>query len=294
MSVVVSDYASLTAAIANWTHRSDLTSGSPPFSDGFIQQAQAQIEKDIPLNNFGNYIRWQESGFLFGQISGGVYPVPSDWLGPKNITVLDGSSGVFPLDFRNVNWLLNTYWLRQAQGRPKYMARQNFGSATLTASIANGTLSVTGVSGGTVQPGQILSDSNTHITETLSVTGLGTGTGGTGTYSVSDSSLSVSSESMSASGSVFIFGPYPDNAYQVQGTYYASAPLLSSTNTTNWMVVNTPALMLAACMVEAAKFLENDAMLQRWQGDYNERLTALVNADKAERWAASTVAVEAG
>jgi hypothetical protein len=60
------------------------------------------------------------------------------------------------------------------------------------------------------------------------------------------------------------------------------------------MVVNTPALMLAACMVEAAKFLENDAMLQRWQGDYNERLTALVNADKAERWAASTVAVEAG
>lgn len=294
MSVAVVDYASLTAAIAFWAHNSLITAGANPYSDSFIQNAQSTIEKDIPEQNFGNYIRFQESGNLFGSIAGGIYPVPSDWLGPKKLTILDGSSGAFPLEFKNVNWLLNTYWLRQSQGRPAYIARENFGSASLTASIASGVATVTQVTTGSVQPGQYLTDGNTNITETLAVTALGTGVGKTGTYNVSDSSLAVSSESMTANGNVFIFGPYPDNAYMLQGTYYASAPLLSLSQTTNWMVLNTPSLLLDACMVEAAKFLEDDAKLQRWQGAYSAKLTALVNADKAERWAASTLAVESG
>jgi hypothetical protein len=140
-----------------------------------------------------------------------------------------------------------------------------------------------------VQPGQYLAGG---ISELLAVTGPVTGTGGIGTYSVSDNTLSVASQAMTGNGNVFVFGPFPDGAYTVQGTYYASAAQLSSTTTTNWMVLNAPALLLAACMMQAAAFLENDQMLSRWGSDYSERLSALVKADKAERWAASQLSIQ--
>lgn len=291
MTVVV-DYASLTQAIADWTHNSILTASDAPYSDGFIQRAQAQIEKDIPAQNFGNYIRFQESGAIYGPINGGIYPVPSDWLGPKKLTVADGSGNIFPLIFVNANWLYNRYPLRTSQGVPAYIARDNFGAASITGSVINGVLTVTAVASGLVQPNQYLTDGNLQILETLAITGAETGTGGVGTYDVSDSSARIGLESMSANGAVFVFGPYPDSAYTLSGTYYASAPLLSAKTTTNWMVLNAPSLLLAACMMQAAAFLKDVAMLQMWGADYAERMGALVQADKAERWAASQLVTQ--
>jgi hypothetical protein len=291
MTVVV-DYPTLTQAIADWSHNALLTAGPTPYSDGFIQRAQAQIEKDIPAQNFGNYIRFQESGFLFGAITGGIYPVPSDWLGPKKITVADGSGNTFPLQFVNTNWLYNRYPMRTSQGVPAYIARDSFGSATLTGSIAAGLLTVITLGGGSVQPGQYLTDTTGAIGETLAVTGTESGTGGLGTYDVSDATLTVGIESMAANGNVFVFGPAPDGAYTLQGTYYASAPQLSSSTTTNWMVLNASSTLLAACMMQAGAFLKDQAMVQMWSADYGERIGALVQSDKAERWAASTLSIQ--
>lgn len=287
MTVVV-DYPSLTQAIEDWSHNALLTAGPTPYSDGFIQRAQAQIDKDIPAKNFGNYIRFQESGNIYGPINGGIYPVPSDWLGPKKLTVADGAGNIWPLIFTNTNWLYNRYPQRTSQGLPAYMARDNFGSATITGSVINGLLTVTNTAAGAIQPNQYLTDGGNQINETLAVTG----NAGTNSWSVSDSTIVVGSETITASGSVFVFGPYPDAAYTLSGTYYAAAPLLNASNTTNWMVSNVPTLLLAACMMQAAAFLKDQAMLQMWSADYAEKLGALVLADKAERWASSQLVVQ--
>jgi len=95
---------------------------------------------------------------------------------------------------------------------------------------------------------------------------------------------------------VFIFGPYPDSPYIIQGTYYAKAPLLSAAQATNWMVDSNEAadVLLAACMVEAGVFLKDLTMVQTWEARYQTKLKALVDQDKAERWGAGTLAVNVG
>lgn len=95
-------------------------------------------------------------------------------------------------------------------------------------------------------------------------------------------------------GTNFVFGPYPDQSYSVQGTYYGIAPLLSKSNTTNWIVDAAPMMFHAYCMVEAGKFLKDAQMAQSWQAVANDKLTALINQDKAERFSGATLAIELG
>ena len=99
-----------------------------------------------------------------------------------------------------------------------------------------------------------------------------------------------------AVGSVFIFGPSPDGAYSVAGTYYARAPVLSASAavTSTWMTNSAPNLLLSGCLREAYKFLRNAETMQMWDGIYQQRLKALVDRDKAERWSAGTMSVELG
>lgn len=92
----------------------------------------------------------------------------------------------------------------------------------------------------------------------------------------------------------FIFGPYPDSAYAIQGTYYQEAALLTSGAPTNWMVLKTPQLLLAAVMRKANLFIKDPNFLQVWEGQYQDSLQKLIDRDKAERWNASTLAVELG
>jgi len=97
----------------------------------------------------------------------------------------------------------------------------------------------------------------------------------------------------SSSGTnLFVFGPYPDSAYTVLGTYYQAASLLTTQTPTNWMTVSCPWALHAACMVEVGKFLIDDELIARWTPVYQGRLKALVDADKAERWADATMQIE--
>ena len=45
-------------------------------------------------------------------------------------------------------------------------------------------------------------------------------------------------------------------------------------------------------MIECGKFLLDDGIIARWSSIYQQGLKTLVDADKAERWAAATMAVE--
>jgi hypothetical protein len=95
-------------------------------------------------------------------------------------------------------------------------------------------------------------------------------------------------------GANFIFGPYPDQQYNVQGWYYQLAPLLSGGTATNWMVLKAPLMLHAACMLSAMKFLKDSDGITLWGGTYQAKLEKLVTADKADRWNASTLQMELG
>jgi len=281
------DYTSLANAVVNFTHRQDLAS----YTDYFIQMGQDLINNDIFTMNYGNGIEPQEAAYGPYAIAGGTLQVPSDWLAPKIFTVSDGNSDSFPLIFKDPTWLYNAYPVRQASGLPSYVARDVQSGSSFTGSISGTTLTISAMTSGTVGVGTVIDDTSGLLQFNTIITALGTGTGGTGTYTVSNSQT-VSAEVMSGGGNVFVFGPFPDSAYNVQGTYYQKAPYLSSSQTTNWMVTSAPGILLAACLVEAAKFLLDDTMLQRWTAIYQQRLQSLIIRDRAERFASPTMQIE--
>lgn len=284
------DYPSLVQSIADFTHRSDLTA----YVDYFIQGAQEKINKDIADENDGNFIRAQEAAFPTMAIAAGVIQVPTDWLGAKTLRILDQTGAAFTLIIKDPQWIYTNYPLRTAQGLPAYVARDVTPSASFTGSISGTTLTVSAMAAGSLPlvVGQPIDDASGLIQFGTILTAFGTGTGGTGTYTVS-LSQTVASESMTAGGEVFVFGPFPDASYTMQGAYYSQAPLLSNSNPTNWMVLKAPTLLHAACMIKAQTFIRDSDGLATWTGIYQTELEGLINRDKAERWGAATMQIEA-
>jgi hypothetical protein len=71
----------------------------------------------------------------------------------------------------------------------------------------------------------------------------------------------------------FEFGPQPDSAYAIAGTYYAKPTLIrSDSDGVNWLVTNAPDLMLYGALLEAEPFLKNDARATVWLEFYKEAL----------------------
>lgn len=211
---VITDYTTLVQSILDFTHRNDLS----PYVDYYIQNAQEKINDDIFAENFGNGIRPMEAVFT-GTITSGTVGVPSDWLSPKLLEVVDsGGNRISELSFISPEQMYTTYPNRQASGIPAYIARE---------------------------------------------------------------------------GTNFIFGPFPDSGYNIAGVYYAAAPLLTSGAPTNWMVTQTPTLLLAACLIKAARFLKDQDSLVMWQQEYTDKLGSLILRDKAERWSGGTMAMQA-
>jgi hypothetical protein len=79
----------------------------------------------------------------------------------------------------------------------------------------------------------------------------------------------------------FIFGPYPDSAYTVKGTYYKKLTAVSAT--VNDLYTNQPDLYVAASLAEAFRFLRNDNMQKYWEGRYTDIKNSINAQDKAER-----------
>lgn len=99
---------------------------------------------------------------------------------------------------------------------------------------------------------------------------------------------------MARDNTVFIFGPFPDQPYVLQGTYYLKAALLTSGATTNWMVTAYPLMLHAACMVKAVSFMKDSEALQTWTALYDDLIQGVVDQDKSERWASATMQMDLG
>lgn len=286
------DYESLTQAITDYTHRPDLVANL--YADYFIQTAQTKLARDIIRANMGNGIEAMEVGLQPVAIQGGTAPVPVDWYTPKTLQIQDGAGDVFPLIFKAAAWIYDIYPLRQSGDLPAYIARDVMAQCVFTGSTAGGILTVASVTSGILQTGMIIDDATGFLPSGTTIQGFtGSGAGGVGTYPIS-TQVAINIEGMTGGGNVFIFGPYPDSSYTVQGTYYSRGTPLSAVNTTNWMVLQTPEALHAGCMIEAAKFLKDQGMGQLWAPIYQDFVAAIVEQDRGERFAASTMQIELG
>lgn len=60
-------------------------------------------------------------------------------------------------------------------------------------------------------------------------------------------------------------GPVPDKQYQVEITYYAKLPKLTTRDTRNWLLADHPDYYLYASLLAAAPYLKNDERIAVWQ-----------------------------
>ena len=73
-----------------------------------------------------------------------------------------------------------------------------------------------------------------------------------------------------ADGSSFIFGPYPDSNYAVEGIYYAKPTAVASS--ANSLFTANPDLYLYAALCEAEPYIKNDKRLPLWMGKRDQIL----------------------
>ena len=88
-------------------------------------------------------------------------------------------------------------------------------------------------------------------------------------------------------GASFIFGPYPDSAYTVAGTYYKRLSALSDSNATNWLTDDCPDLIYYAALCEAAPWLRDDSRIPVWERKYEIIKSRVQGQDNDEEFSGS-------
>lgn len=85
----------------------------------------------------------------------------------------------------------------------------------------------------------------------------------------------------------FLFAPTPAAALSFELVYYARLQPLSASNDSNWMTLNVPQALMAACMVEACRFIKNSTRQAVWEEAYSSASNSL-KAENSERQADRT------
>lgn len=88
-------------------------------------------------------------------------------------------------------------------------------------------------------------------------------------------------------GANFIFGPYPDSTYTVNGTYYKRLAALSDSNTTNWLTDDCPDLILFAALCEAQPYVMDDDRIVIWENKYGLIRARVQREDDNEEFSGS-------
>lgn len=86
----------------------------------------------------------------------------------------------------------------------------------------------------------------------------------------------------------WIFGPLPDQQYDVEIFYYKElAQLVTTTNETNYFTVSAPDILLFGALREAARFMKDDTEFQRWSQLYRTAVAELQQFSDRAEWAGS-------
>jgi hypothetical protein len=91
----------------------------------------------------------------------------------------------------------------------------------------------------------------------------------------------------------FLITPRPNQAFAFELTYYARLQPLDDANQTNWLTLNMPQALLAACMLEAALWQKNAPETAKWQGVYDGHKNSALG-ENSERLADRNLVVTRG
>jgi hypothetical protein len=91
-------------------------------------------------------------------------------------------------------------------------------------------------------------------------------------------------------GSNFIFGPYPDSGYTINGVYYTKPSTVVNTTLTGVLLTN-PDLLLYATLVEAEKFLGREQRGQVWETRYTEVKNQIIRENEWENGSGSPLTI---
>tara|TARA_R110000787_G_scaffold24724_1_gene69849 strand:+ start:359 stop:982 length:624 start_codon:yes stop_codon:yes gene_type:complete len=69
--------------------------------------------------------------------------------------------------------------------------------------------------------------------------------------------------------------PTPDDSYPAELLYYQQIPALSDTNTSNWLLTQSPDVYLYGALLHSAPYLADDARSQSWAALYGAAVSAL-------------------
>ena len=74
--------------------------------------------------------------------------------------------------------------------------------------------------------------------------------------------------------------PTPDTGYTGELTYYGKIPVLSDSNTSNWLLAYAPDLYLYGALLEASPYLKDDERLAVWSSLYINSISDIEIADQ--------------
>jgi hypothetical protein len=71
-------------------------------------------------------------------------------------------------------------------------------------------------------------------------------------------------------GGLIYLRPIPDQAYTLNVFQEARIPALSASNTTNWLLTQSPMVYLAASMIQALIYVQDEAGIGKWTAAYKQ------------------------
>lgn len=89
----------------------------------------------------------------------------------------------------------------------------------------------------------------------------------------------------------FQLAPMPDNVYTLQLLYYSAPTFLSSTNSSNAFMANSPDALLYAALLEAEPYIMNDARIQTWATMYQRAIDTLTRSDESAQYSGVPLAM---
>ena len=84
------------------------------------------------------------------------------------------------------------------------------------------------------------------------------------------------------------------SGWTMEMVYYKKIPVLSDSNTTNWMLTNNPDVYLYGALSAAAPYIVDDARLPVWKSLYAQAIQSVRDEDRAKRASGSPLVMRIG
>jgi len=92
-------------------------------------------------------------------------------------------------------------------------------------------------------------------------------------------------------GTNFVFAYSPDSTYTGKLLYYKKLDPLSDSATTNWLITNSPATYLYACLLEYSIWAMDDRQSAKYAALFQSRINGMFRQDNKARHSGSTLRV---